>query len=99
MNATRNVFKGENFSMKNTENDFYSSKQFEYLSLHIGGNGDSVEVFRLFSMHLKDKAFKYLKNQSFFWQFKVTFHMYLDLDEMMTMIMLTENLATNITIG
>ena len=79
MNTTRNIFKRENFSMKNTENDFYSSKQFEYLSLHIGGNGDSVEVFRLFSMYLKDKAFKYLKNQSFFWQFKVTFHMYLDI--------------------
>ena len=27
-------------------------------------------------MYLKDKAFKYLKNQSFFWQFQVTFHMY-----------------------
>ena len=66
MNTTRNIFRRENFSMKNTENDFYSSKQFEYLSLHIGGNGDSVEVFRLFSMYLKDKAFKYLKNQSFF---------------------------------
>ena len=30
-------------------------------------------------MYLKDKAFKYLKNQSFFWQFQVTFHMYLDI--------------------
>ena len=35
MNTTRNIFKRENFSMKNTENDFHSSKQFEYLSLHI----------------------------------------------------------------
>ena len=30
-------------------------------------------------MYLKDKAFKDLKNQRFFWQFQVTFHMYLDI--------------------
>ena len=53
--------------MKNTEIDFYSFKQFGYFSLHIGGNGNSAEVFSLFPMHLKDKAFKYLKNQSFFY--------------------------------
>ena len=29
-------------------------------------------------MYLKDKAFKYLKNQSYFWQFQVTLHIYLD---------------------
>ena len=52
--------------MKNTEIASYSFKQFGYLSLHIGGNGGSVEVFRLFSMYLKYKAFKYLKNQSFY---------------------------------
>ena len=52
--------------MKNTEIAFYSFKQFEYLSLHIGGNRDSVEAFCLFFKYLKDKAFKYLKNQSFF---------------------------------
>ena len=46
--------------MKNTDNDFCFIKQFGYLTLHIGGNGDSVEVFRIFSMYLKDKAFKYL---------------------------------------
>ena len=34
--------------MKNAEIAFYSLKQFGYLSLHIGGNGNSVEVFRLF---------------------------------------------------
>ena len=39
--------------------------------MHIGGNGASLEVFRLFSMYVKDKAFKYFKNQSFFWQFQV----------------------------
>ena len=65
--------------MKNAENAFSSFKQFGYLLLHIESNGDSVEVFRLFSMYLKDKAFKYLKNQIFFWQFQVTFHMYLDI--------------------
>ena len=65
--------------MKNTETAFYSFWQFGYLSKHIGGNGASVEVFRLFSMYLRDKAFKYLKNQSFFWQFQVTFHIYLDI--------------------
>ena len=26
-------------------------------------------------MYLKDKAFRFLKTQSFFWQFQVTFHM------------------------
>ena len=66
MHTTRNIFKRERFNMKNTETAFYPFKQFEYLSLHIVGNGASVEVFRLFSMYLKDKAFKYLKNQSFF---------------------------------
>ena len=30
-------------------------------------------------MYLKNKAFKYLKNQSLFWQFQVTFHMYQDI--------------------
>ena len=30
-------------------------------------------------MYLKNKAFKYLKNRSFFWQFQVTFHMYQDI--------------------
>ena len=65
--------------MKNTEIAFYSFKQFGYLSLHIGGNGDQVEVFRLFSIYLKNKVFKYLKNQSFFWQFQVMFHMCLDI--------------------
>ena len=52
--------------MKNTESAFSSFKQFWYLSLHIGVDGDSVEVFCLFFMYLKDKAFKYLKNQSSF---------------------------------
>ena len=63
--------------MKNTEITFYSFKQFGYLLLHIRNNGDSVEVFRLFSMYLKDKAFKYLKYQRFIWHFQVTLHMYL----------------------
>ena len=31
---------------------------YGYLSLHIGGNGDLLDVFCLFSMLLKDKAFK-----------------------------------------
>ena len=66
MDTTRNIFKRENFNMKNVEIAFYYFKQFGYLSLNIGGNGASVEVFCLFSMYLKDKAFKYLKNQSFF---------------------------------
>ena len=65
--------------MKNTETALHSFKQFRYLSLHIGGNRDSVEVFCLFSMCLNDKAFKYLKNQSFSWKFQVTFLMYLDI--------------------
>ena len=69
MHTTRNIFKRENFNMKNVKIAFYYFKQFGYLLLHIGGNGASVEVFCLFSMYLKDKAFKYLKNQSFFWQF------------------------------
>ena len=52
--------------MKNTEVTFYSLKQFEYLPLNVRSIRDSAEVFCLFSMYLKDKAFKYLKNQSFF---------------------------------
>ena len=36
--------------MKNTEITFYSFKQFGYLSLHIGGNGDSAEKFLPFLM-------------------------------------------------
>ena len=51
--------------MKNTESAFSSFKQLGYLSLHIGSNRDSFKVFRLFSIYLKDKAFKYLKNQNF----------------------------------
>ena len=57
--------------MKSTEIAFCSFKQFGYLSLHNGGNGDSVELFHLF-IHdkafkcLNNKAFKCLKNQSFF---------------------------------
>ena len=34
--------------MKNIENAFSSFEQVGYLSLHIGCNGDSVEVFLLF---------------------------------------------------
>ena len=66
MHTARNIFKRENFNMKNTETAFDSFLKFGYLSLHIGGNGASVEVFLLFSSYLKDKAFKHLKHQSFF---------------------------------
>ena len=61
--------KRENFHMKNADSAFYYIKQFGYLSLHIGGNRASVELFRLFSIYLKDQAFKYLKNQAFFGDF------------------------------
>ena len=61
--------------MKITKTVFYFLKQFGYLWLHIGSNRDSFEVFRLFSMYLKDRPFKYQENQYFFWQFQVTFHM------------------------
>ena len=63
---TKNTVKRENFNSKNTEIAFYPFKQFGYLSLHIRDKGDSVEVFRLFSVYLKNKAFKYLKNQRSF---------------------------------
>ena len=67
--------------MKNSEIGFYSFKQFRYFSLHIGGNGNSVEVFCLFSMYLKDKAFKHLKSQSLFLAMScVTFQIYLDIE-------------------
>ena len=57
--------------MKNIEIAFYTFKQFGYLSLHIGGNGDSVEVLRRFSMYLKAKAFKNTsKTKAFFGNFK-----------------------------
>ena len=80
--------------MKNTEIAFYSFKQFGYSLLHIGGNGDSVEVFCLFSMYLKNKTFKYLKNQSLSWQFHVIICTW-TWEETMTMIMM-ENLVTKI---
>ena len=67
--------------MKNAADAFSFFKQFGHLSLYIGGNGDLVEVFCHFSMYLKDKAFKNLKNQRFFWQFQVTFHMCLDIEK------------------
>ena len=72
MHATGNIFKREGFNMKNTETAFYSFKQFKIFIA-------SVEVFRLFSIYLKDIAAKYLKNQNFFWKFQVTFHVYLDI--------------------
>ena len=56
--------------MKNNEIAFYFFKQYGYLSLHIRGNEDSVQVFNIFSMYMKNKVFKYLKNQSFFSNFK-----------------------------
>ena len=37
---------------------FIDGYLYGYLALHIEGNGDSLEVFRLFSMFPKDKAFK-----------------------------------------
>ena len=60
--------------MKNTEIAFYSFKQFGYLSLHIGGNGDLAEVFRLFSMYLKDKFLNTSKSKTFWGQFQVMSH-------------------------
>ena len=60
--------------MKNTETDFHSFEQFEYLQLQL-------KYFFFFSNYLKDIAFKYLKNQNFFWKFQVTFHMYLDMGQ------------------
>ena len=48
IHTTRKTFKRENFNMKNIENAFSSFEQVGYLSLHIGCNGDLVEVFRLF---------------------------------------------------
>ena len=51
-------------------------------------------------MYQKDKAFKYLKNQKVFsWQFQLVFHMYLKIGRTMTMIVMTENLATKITVS
>ena len=64
--------------MKNTEIAFYSFKQFGYSLLHIGGNGDSVEVFCLFSMYLKNKTFKYLQKPKPFLAISRN-HMYLDM--------------------
>ena len=51
--------------MKNTETAFYSFNQFRYLLLHIGGNGDSVEVFCLFSRYLNDKTINTSKTKAF----------------------------------
>ena len=61
MHTTRNTFKRESFNMKNTEIAFYSFKQ--YLSIDIYMDiyrciSEVMEIFCLFSMFLKDKAFK-----------------------------------------
>ena len=66
--------------MKNTEDAFSSIKQFGYLSLYIGGNGDSVEVFRRFSCSQRIKLLNTSKTTAFFRQFQVTFRMYLDIE-------------------
>ena len=42
----------------------------------MGGNWDSLEVFRLFSMFQKGKAFKYPQKENLFWQFQAMFHMF-----------------------
>ena len=55
MHTTRNIFKTENFNLKNTETSFYSFQQFRYLSLHIRGDGASVEVFRLEVFHVPER--------------------------------------------
>ena len=44
--------------------------------LHIGGNEDSLEVFRYFSMLLKNKVFKWPQKTKLFWLFQVMFHMF-----------------------
>ena len=51
--------------MKKTEIAFYSFKKILSVDIYMDicrcaskGNGDSLEVFRLFSMFLKDKTFK-----------------------------------------
>ena len=52
--------------MKIAENAFSPIKKFGYLSLHIGGNGDSVKVF-YFSMYLSDKTSKIPQKSKLFW--------------------------------
>ena len=61
MHTTGNIFKTENFKMKNTEISFYSFKQFRRLSLHIGGNGASV--FSSF-FHVRDNDDDYDDGES-----------------------------------
>ena len=63
--STRNTFTRENFNMKKTEIAFYSFKKILSVDIYMDicrcaskGNGNSLEVFRLFSMFLKDKTFK-----------------------------------------
>ena len=68
--------------MKNTENAFSSFKQFGYLLLHIGGNGDSVQVFVFFQCTWGIKLLNTSKiNQRFCFEFQVTFYIYLDDDD------------------
>ena len=62
MHTSRSTFKRVNFNMKNSDIAFYSLKQYLSLDIYMdiyrcdGGNGDSVEVFRLSSMLLSDKT-------------------------------------------
>ena len=50
-------------------------------------------------MYLKDKAFKYPKNQSYFWQFQVKFHIYVDIGQDDEDDYDDGNLATKITVS
>ena len=66
MHTTRNIFKREKFNMKNTETAFYLDIYHCLLDVM----ELQLKYFVFFFMHLKDKAFKYLKDQSFFSNFK-----------------------------
>ena len=64
-----------------------------------------LKYFIFFPCFWRIKLLNNLKNQNFFWQFQVIFHMfgtyvmYLNIGKTMTMIIMTEILATKITIN
>ena len=79
MHTTRNIFESENFNMNNTEFAFNSFIQFGYLLLHIGSDGAAAEVFVFFPCTWRIKLLNNSKTKAFFWQFQITFHIYLDI--------------------
>ena len=65
MLTTRNIFKRENFNIKNTEATFYSFKQFGHSSLNIGGMKIQLKYFVVFPSTKRIKLLNTSKTKAF----------------------------------